>query len=114
MSYGISWMIEYSENFLKEAKKLSKKFKLLKKDLIDFVFSLKNNEDLGVPLGLNLYKKRVKNSSVPTGKSGGFRIIIYKKIENKIILISIYSKTQKESLSDNELRELIKKYMRGW
>ena len=111
--YGMSWMIEYSEHFLKEAKKLSKKFELFKKDLMDFVSSLENNEDIGVPLGLNLYKKRVKNSSIPTGKSGGFRIIIYKMIENKIILISVYSKTQKESLSDDELRELIKKNIKS-
>lgn len=29
------------------------------------------------------------------GKSGGFRIIIYQQIEDKTILISIYSKPQK-------------------
>ena len=54
------------------------------------------------------FKKRVKNSSIPTGKSGGFRVIIYQQIENKIVLISIYSKTEKENLSDEELRKLLK------
>jgi len=101
-------MIEYSHNFLKEAKKLSKKFKLLKLDLKQAVEEIANHKNFGVSLGYNLYKKRVQNSSIPTGKSGGFRVIIYKKIENKIILISIYSKTQKESLSDEELRIILK------
>ncbi len=49
-----------------------------------------------------------KNSSIPAGKNGGFRIIIYKQIEDKIVLILIYSKTQKENLSDNELSTIIK------
>jgi hypothetical protein len=102
-------MIEYSNNFLKEAKKLSKKFKLLKSDLKIAVQEIENSE-IGVPLGFDLYKKRVKNSLIPTGKSGGFRIIVYKKIKDNIILISIYSKTQKESLSVDELRLLAKKY----
>ena len=104
-------MIEYSDNFLNEAKKLSKKFKLLKSDLKKALNEIESKDDLGVSLGFNLYKKRVANSSVPTGKSGGFRIIVYKKIEDKIVLISIYSKTQKETLSDDELREFIKKHI---
>ena len=105
-------IIEYSESFLKEAKQLSKKFKLLKSDLKQVVDEIETKNDLGVYLGFNLFKKRVKNSSIPTGKSGGFRVIIYQQIENKIVLISIYSKTEKENLSDEELSEIIKVYMK--
>lgn len=104
-------IIEYSDSFLKEAKKLSKKFKLIKPDLQDAVEEIKLKNDLGVYLGFILFKKRVKNSSIPTGKSGGFRVIIYKQIEDRLILISIYSKTEKENLSDEELSNIIKKYM---
>ena len=105
-------IIEYSESFLKEAKQLSKKFKLLKSDLKQAVDEIETKNDLGVYSGFNLFKKRVKNSSIPTGKSGGFRVIIYQQIENKIVLISIYSKTEKENLSDEELSEIIKVYMK--
>ena len=80
-------IIEYADNFLKEAKQLSKKFKLLKSDLKQAVDEIETKNDLGVYLGFNLFKKRVKNSSIPTGKSGGFRVIIYQQIENKIVLI---------------------------
>lgn len=107
-------IIEYSESFLKEAKQLSKKFKLLKSDLKQAVDEIETKNDLGVYLGFNLFKKRVKNSSIPTGKSGGFRVIIYKQIENKIVLISIYSKTEKENLSDEELSNLLKEIYTKW
>ena len=106
-------IIEYADSFLKEAKQLSKKFKLLKTDLKQAVDEIETKHDLGVYLGFNLFKKRVKNSSIPTGKSGGFRVIIYQQIENKIVLISIYSKTEKENLSDEELSEIIKQYMKN-
>jgi hypothetical protein len=96
-------IIEFSDNFLKEAKKLSKKFRLFKTDLQEVVQEIEEKKDLGTDLGNNLYKKRLKNFSIPTGKSGGFRVIIYKKIEDTIVLISIYSKTQKDNLSDEEL-----------
>jgi len=104
-------MIEYSDNFLNEAKKLSKKFKLIKSDLKKAVEELQTKKDFGAYLGYNLYKKRVPNSSIPTGKSGGFRVIIYQKVEEKIVLISIYSKTQKDTLNDEELQSILKEYM---
>lgn len=107
----MSLMIKYSDNFLKEAKKLSKKFKLLKSDLKQAVDEIESKNEFGVYLGYNLYKKRVQNSSIPTGKSGGFRIIIYQQIEDDIVLISIYSKTNKDSLSDDELKTILKEYM---
>ncbi len=52
---------------------------------------------------------RVANSSIPTGKSGGFRVIYYfvDKDEN-IFLMTLFSKTQKENISDSELLELLK------
>ena len=101
--------IEYSETFLKEAKRLAKKYKHLKSDLKKAVDEIENERDFGIPLGYGIYKKRVANSSIPTGKSGGFRIILFQHIEEKIILLSIYSKTEKATLTDDELRLLVKK-----
>lgn len=104
-------MVEYSGNFLKEAKKLSKKFKQLKTDLKNTLKEIENEDALGICLGYNLYKKRMPNSSIPTGKSGGFRLIIYKKTDDRIVLVSIFSKTQKETLNIEELKEILKQYM---
>ena len=76
--------IEYTDNFLKEAKQLYKKFKLLKQVLQDLIQDITINKDFGVDLGSNIYKKRVKNLSIPTGKSGGFKVLIYKKRMNLV------------------------------
>ena len=104
-------MIEYGDTFLKEAKQLGKKFKLLKADLKHAMDEIETKNDVGISLGYNLFKKRVRNSSIPTGKSGGFRIIIYQQLQNTTVLISIYSKTEKESVTDQELIDILKAYM---
>ena len=60
-------------------------------------------------LELNLAIIRVQNSSIPTGKSGGFRVIYYFLDENnKIYLIDIYSKTDIETISETKLIEILK------
>ena len=94
--------------FEKDIKRLSKKFKLIKKDLKKLIDELKENPIQGKSLGDNIYKIRLSNSSIPTGKSGGFRVITYLLDEqNNIYLLSIYSKTQQESITDIQLKELI-------
>ncbi|MEA1919640.1 MAG: type II toxin-antitoxin system RelE/ParE family toxin [Campylobacterota bacterium] len=105
-------MIEFSDNFLAETKKLFKKYRSIKQDLKKAINEIEVDKNIGTPLGNNLYKKRVPNSSIPTGKSGGFRIIIYQQVKDKIVLISIYSKTQKETLSNIELKQIIHEYFK--
>ncbi len=101
-------IIEVLPRFEKELKQLSKKYKKIGKDLIKFKQEIIKNPKLGIPLGNDCYKIRVPNSSIPTGKSGGFRIITLVKIENdKIILLTIYSKTQKENITDEELKSIL-------
>jgi hypothetical protein len=100
--------IDYSETFLQEFKKLRKKFKKIDSDLKKLIPELQNNPKYGTSLGNNLFKVRVPNSSIPTGKSGGFRIITYLIVEEKLFLVSIYSKTEKENISDSEIIEATK------
>ena len=94
--------------FKKDIKKLSKKFKSIKKDLSNLIDDLENEPIQGISLGDNLYKIRLANSSIPTGKSGGFRVITYfLDDENNLYLLSIYSKTEKENISDSELQDIL-------
>ncbi|MEA3492141.1 MAG: hypothetical protein U9R27_09600 [Campylobacterota bacterium] len=90
-------------------KKLAKKYKKVKIDFQDLKKELILNPKSGIALQHNCYKTRVSNSSIPAGKSGGFRVVYYFiDKSNNIFLMTIYSKTQKENLSENELLELLK------
>ncbi|CAA6818083.1 MAG: Unknown protein [uncultured Sulfurovum sp.] len=95
--------------FEKDVKKLAKKFKAIKKDLFNLISELQEEPTQGTSLGNGLYKLRLANSSIPRGKSGGFRVITYFiDDENNLYLLSIYSKTEKENISDEELKEALK------
>ena len=101
-------IIEVSPKFEKELKQLAKRYKKIKQDLQLFEKKLLSNPTLGTPLGDNLYKIRIPNSSIPTGKSGGFRVItLVKIIDNKIILLTIYSKTDKDNITKDELNPIL-------
>lgn len=101
--------IKVLENFAKEVKKLSKKYKNISQDLKTLQIELSQNPTCGISLGNNCYKIRVANSSIPTGKSGGFRVIYYYIDSNGIIyLMSIYSKGDLDNISDERILEILR------
>jgi mRNA-degrading endonuclease RelE of RelBE toxin-antitoxin system len=105
----MSYSLVVLPTFSIKLKKLAKKYKNIKFDLQILQEELLSNPKAGIALQRNCYKIRVAYSSTSTGKSGGFRVIYYFiDNNNRIFLMSIYSKTQKENLSDNELLELLK------
>ena len=96
------------ESFKREIKNLFKKYKKLPQDLKTLQKALLKNPKSGVALGNNCYKIRLANSSIPTGKSGGFRVIYYYLDKhNNIYLLSMYSKTELENISDERLSEIL-------
>lgn len=96
--------------FDKSVKKLFKKFPSLIKDLHLLKNQLLKDPTVGVSLGKDCYKIRMAISSKNSGKSGGARVITYVKIENKlIILLDVFDKADKESITEKELSALIKK-----
>ncbi|MEO8944818.1 MAG: hypothetical protein ABI297_09475 [Ginsengibacter sp.] len=94
--------------FKKQLKRLVKKYPSLKKDL-EFLFDLlEKNPTQGTSLGRNCYKIRLAITSKGKGKSGGARIITnFVFIDATVYLLSIYDKSEKDSLTDKELIELL-------
>lgn len=69
-------------------------------------------EDLNLSFNNNIYKVRAVNSSAKVGKSNGFRIIYYVvKDDEEIFLLTIYSKKDKENISNKDILKLIKQYI---
>ncbi|MEI7979644.1 MAG: type II toxin-antitoxin system RelE/ParE family toxin [Bacteroidota bacterium] len=108
----MNYKIELSSNFKKEAKKLVKKYPFLKTELIKLFSELEKNPTLGIPLGDNIYKIRLAIASKNKGKSGGARVLSFVKVtETSVLLFSIYNKGDIDNLTENEIKELIKKYL---
>lgn len=105
----MSYKIELSANFKKEAKKLTKKFPSLKQELTTLFTELETNPTMGTPLGNDIYKIRLAIASKNKGKSGGARVLSFLKITaTTVLLFSIYNKGDIDNLSDKEIQNLIK------
>ncbi|MBN2897120.1 MAG: hypothetical protein JXK05_14650 [Campylobacterales bacterium] len=104
----MSLNIHALDSFVKEAKRLQKKYNNLSDDLKTLKTVLSANPKAGVALSRHCYKIRLANSSMPTGKSGGFRIVYYYwDSDGNLYLMSIYSKTELETISEERLIEIL-------
>jgi mRNA-degrading endonuclease RelE of RelBE toxin-antitoxin system len=105
----MSYKVKTIDVFEKQAKKLIKKHSSLKTELFQLIQKLKENPEQGTAIGNNCFKLRIAIASKGKGKSGGARIITNIIITDATVyLLSIYDKSEKENLSDKELKELLK------
>ena len=108
----MTYKIELSANFKREAKRLTKKYPSLKAELAELFTELEENPTTGTPLGNNIYKIRLAIASKKKGKSGGARVLSFIKVtQTTVLLFSIYSKGEIDALTDKQIKELIKEYL---
>jgi len=93
--------------FKKSVKKLAKRYKEISKDLKTLEKELTEESATGTDLGNNCFKIRLANSSVPTGKSGGFRVIYFFKQEENIYLLEMFSKSDLDNIDEKRLIEIL-------
>lgn len=107
----MNYKVVVSDHFKKEAKRLTKKFPSLKSELTELVYELEKNPIKGSPLGNNVFKVRLGIASKGRGKSGGARIITFVQVmEHTVLLLSIYNKSEKDTISDKEIQDLLSRY----
>jgi mRNA-degrading endonuclease RelE of RelBE toxin-antitoxin system len=107
-------------NFQREAKKYLKKYKSLKSELENLYDQLLENPQLGTPISNNSFKIRISVKSKNKGKSAGMRIITHLEIDlvldevsNHLYLLSIYDKSDIDSISDKEINRILKELKRN-
>jgi mRNA-degrading endonuclease RelE of RelBE toxin-antitoxin system len=102
--------IEFSDEFKHNLSVLCKKYRSIRNDIQPILENLKSGELIGdkIPnINYTVFKIRVKNSDIKKGKSSGYRLIYYLKTSTKIILITIYSKSDQGNIAPKEIRRII-------
>jgi len=95
--------------FIRKVKRYKRKYVNILKDIDKLVDLLRENPKAGVHLKHSVYKIRLKSSDITKGKSGAFRVIYYVLIsDGRIYLLTIYSKSEKENISWEEIDDIIK------
>ena len=102
--------IKVTREFQRKIKSLSKKYRYIQTDLQPILEKLRLGEILGdrIP-GLKsiVYKLCIKNSDVKKGKSGGYRLIYWLQKSDGIVLLDIYSKSEKDNVDVTTIRQII-------
>ncbi len=105
----MSYEVQALAPFIRDLKRLSKKYRSLKEDVAGLVDKLAEEPFTGTALGNNCFKIRLAITSKGKGKSGGARVISYVKVTGRTVyLLDIYDKSESESLSAKELDALVK------
>lgn len=106
--------ITATPRFKKELKRLGKHYKSLKEDYASLLNSLQANPFLGTDLGKGLRKIRIAITSKGKGKRGGARVITLTALvatdEADVLLLTIYDKSERENISNQELEEIRRQY----
>lgn len=104
--------IRFSDEFEEELYRLSKRFRNIRSDVQPIIEQLQQGNFVGDRIGgigeeYFVYKVRVRNSNLQKGKSAGYRLIYQVESPTSILLLTIYSKSDREDISANEIREII-------
>lgn len=102
--------VDISPYFAARLKKLARKYPSVLGQVDALTDQLASDERLGdlIPqVGYEVYKVRLKNPSASKGKSGGFRVIYYVQLADKLILVALYVKSEQTDISPDQIRQLI-------
>ena len=105
----MSYRIVLTDSFSRAVKPLSKRYRSLAQDLIGLRTELTADPQSGEPLGRDCFKVRMNIAAKNKGKSGGARVITCVKVVGEtVFLLTIYDKSEQESISDQERDELLR------
>lgn len=104
----MSCNIVASGEFVKDLKRLAKRYPSIKNDLAILANVLRENPVAGIPLGNDCFKIRFAITSKGRDKSGGGRLITcIKIIDETVYLLTIYDKSDQENVTDKELSNIL-------
>ncbi|MEL6491202.1 MAG: type II toxin-antitoxin system RelE/ParE family toxin [Cyanobacteria bacterium J06621_3] len=98
--------------FKRRIKSLAKRYRTIKQDIQPILDELEKGNFLGDQLsGLSItaFKLRAKNSDIPTGKSGGYRLIYQVYSPECVVLLLIYAKSDQSDVSTQVIEDAAKK-----
>ena len=102
----------YTEEFLRQAKRLAKRYRSLADDIDDLQQELMKNPNIGDSLGGGKRKIRLGVKSKGGGKRGGLRVItlnvLVEASDTCVNLLTIYDKKEIQNVSERYINQIIR------
>lgn len=106
--------VQFTLPFKRRLKSLSKRYRQIQKDIQPIIDELQTGNFVGDQIAgttYNVFKVRAKNSDIPTGKSGGYRLIYQLVSPQSISLLLIYAKSDQADVTSIEIESAIEEVM---
>ncbi|MGB5973179.1 MAG: type II toxin-antitoxin system RelE/ParE family toxin [Nodosilinea sp.] len=106
--------IEVSSDFKRNLRTLAKRYRHIRSDLEPLLVQLQTGDCPGDQISGIVYavfKVRLRNSDVQRGRSSGYRVIYYLKTKAKIILVTIYYKSDQGDIPDRTICQIIENHL---
>jgi mRNA-degrading endonuclease RelE of RelBE toxin-antitoxin system len=105
--------IALTRRFKRDLRDLAKRYHSIRTDIQPLIKQLQAGETPGDQIAgvkYQVFKVRLKNSNIQKGKSDGYRVIYYLKTEERIVLATIYSKSDLLDVSNETIEAAIAQY----
>lgn len=110
--------IDLTPEYKRNLRELSKRYRKIRLDTQPVIEQLQAGNFIGdriSGMGADYFilKVRVKNSNIQKGKSAGYRMIYQVESPSIVLLLTIYSKSDRTDISPNEIRNMIAELNQG-
>ena len=104
--------IRFADEFEENLYRLSKRFRNIRKDIVSVIEQIQAGNFVGDRLtGLGedyfVVKVRLKNSNIQKGKSAGYRLVYQVESAVSVLLLTIYSKSDRDDISASEILDIL-------
>lgn len=104
--------VDLTPEFQQSLRDLAKRYRNIRSDIQVVVQELQIGNFIGDRLtgigeGYVVFKTRAKNQDIQKGKSAGYRLIYQVESPTSVLLLTIYSKSDREDISIKEIRNIL-------
>ncbi|MEO0808393.1 MAG: type II toxin-antitoxin system RelE/ParE family toxin [Cyanobacteria bacterium J06643_4] len=102
--------VSFTQGFRRRLKKLKKRYRHIQDDLQPIIKELEKGNFIGDQVtgtSVTVFKVRAKNSDIPVGKSGGYRLIYQLVSPNSVVLLLIYAKSDQADVSMSDIKTAV-------
>lgn len=103
--------VNITAHFQNALERLTRKYPKVIDVVASLIDDLRNDQRPGDKIrhvGYDVYKVRLRNPSARRGKSGGFRVVYYIQLVDRIVLLTIYAKTRQTDIGPEQILTILK------
>jgi len=107
--------VELTSEFQQSLRKLAKRYRNIRSDIQPLIEEIQTGNlpgDRLTNIGKDyvVFKARIQNRDIQKGKSAGYRLLYQLESPSSVLLLTIYSKSDRDDISTTEVRAILDEF----